>query len=332
MFGDQNRPAESIHPNKQDGQPLGENYFPNDTDIPDFHAAGGGGEIDTVRTDITLLSNGLTLAGHLHTPVVPADSPTPAIVVVHPWGGAKEQAAGLYAQRLAEHGCAVLAFDAAYLSTRQDVDPDRIGALGISTGGGNAVYAAMSDQHIRATGTVSAADVGSLLRDGLSDGRDPSVFLSELVARAGQLRTEEPLDEQALLEHIVPEVVDETTPRRLRQGPEYYRTAHGAQAWSGNARVVPRSVEQIAQYDSFAGVESLAPRPLLMIAGSETATGYFSRTAVERAGKPKELFWIDDASHFDLYDKDEYVSLALAKLTSFFGEHLKQAPAKGRAA
>ncbi|QQM38132.1 alpha/beta hydrolase [Streptomyces liliifuscus] len=299
MFGDQNRPAEIIHPNKRDGQPLGENYFPNGTDIPDFHAAGGGGEIETVRTDFTFLSNGPTPAGHLHTPVVPADSPMPAIVVVHPWGGVKEQAAGLYAQRLAEHGYAVLAFDAAYqgasegephflenpfqraedinravsyLSTRQDVDSERIGVLGISTGGGHAANAAVSDQRIKATGTVSAADVGSLLRDGLSDGRDPSVFFfSELVARAGQLRTEGPLGEPAVIEHIVPEEVDETAPGRLRQGHEYDRAAHGAHAWSGNAWVVPRSVDQIARYDSFAGIESLAPRPLLMIAAKGRA-------------------------------------------------------------
>ncbi|MFD7476134.1 alpha/beta hydrolase [Streptomyces sp. NPDC059837] len=310
-----------------------------------------------MRTDVSFFSNGLALAGHLHTPDVRAGHPLPTVVVIHPWGGVKEQTAGLYARRLTEHGFAALAFDAAhqgasegephflenpfqraediksavsYLSTRKDVDPDRIGVLGISTGGGHALYAAVGDQRVRAVGTVSAACIGSLLRDGLGGGQDPAVF-RKLVARAGLLRTDEALGEPALLEHIVPEEVDETTPDHLRQGHEYYRTARGGHLRSENAWVL-RSVDQIAQYDSFVGIESLAPRPLLMVAGSAAATAYFSRTAVERAGEPQELFWIDGASHFDLYDKDEYVSLALAKLTSFFGEHLKRASAKGRVA
>ncbi|GHB86016.1 hypothetical protein GCM10010306_096030 [Streptomyces umbrinus] len=310
-----------------------------------------------MRTDVTFVSNGLTLAGHLHTPDARAGHPLPAIVVIHPWGGVKEQTAGLYARRLTEHGFTALAFDAAhqgasegephflenpfqraediksavsYLSPQKDVDPERIGALGISTGGGHAAYAAISDQRIRVVGTVSAACIGSLLRDGLGGGQDPALF-RDLVARAGLLRTDEALGEPALLEHIVPEEVDETTPDHLWQGHEYYRTVRGAHLRSENAWVL-RSVDQIAQYDSFANIESLAPRPLLMIAGSEAATAHFSRTAVERAGEPMELFWIDGASHFDLYDKDEYVSPALAKLTSFFGEHLSQPPVEGRAA
>ncbi|MFF5307953.1 hypothetical protein [Streptomyces massasporeus] len=62
------------------------------------------------------------------------------------------------------------------------------------------------------------------------------------------------------------------------------------------------------------------------------ATAHFSGIAVERAGEPKKLFVIDDASHFDLYDRDAYVSPASAKLTSFFGEHLNQPQVEGRAA
>ncbi|WP_342786931.1 alpha/beta hydrolase [Streptomyces cyaneus] len=168
------------------------------------------------------------------------------------------------------------------------------------------------------------------MRDGLGGGQDPAVF-RDLVVRAGRLRTEEALGEPALLEHIVPAEVDETTPSPLRQGHEYYRTARGAHPRSENAWVL-RSVDQSAQYDSFAGIESLAPRPLLMVAGSEAATACFSRTAVERAEEPKGLFWVDGAPHFDLYDRNAYVSPALAKLTSFFGDHLNQPPAEGRAA
>lgn len=54
-------------------------------------------------------------------------------------------------------------------------------------------------------------------------------------------------------------------------------------------------------------------------------TAYFSREAIERAREPKELFWIDGATHIDLYDKDEYVPTAVAKLTGFFKESLAAA-------
>jgi fermentation-respiration switch protein FrsA (DUF1100 family) len=84
---------------------------------------------------------------------------------------------------------------------------------------------------------------------------------------------------------------------------------------------VPRSVDLIAQYDSYAMIRLISPRPLLMIAGSEAESAYFSREAVE-AAEPKELVVIDGATHIDLYDKDAYVTPAVAELTEFFGKHL----------
>lgn len=83
-----------------------------------------------------------------------------------------------------------------------------------------------------------------------------------------------------------------------------------------------RRGDLIAQYDSYAMIRLISPRPLLMIAGSEAESAYFSREAIEKAAEPKELVVIDGATHIDLYDKDAYVTPALAKLTEFFGKHL----------
>jgi uncharacterized protein len=59
-----------------------------------------------------------------------------------------------------------------------------------------------------------------------------------------------------------------------------------------------------------------------MIAGTAAETAYFSEEAIKKAVGPKELFWVDGATHIDLYDKGEYVTLAVAKLSEFFGQSL----------
>jgi fermentation-respiration switch protein FrsA (DUF1100 family) len=55
-----------------------------------------------------------------------------------------------------------------------------------------------------------------------------------------------------------------------------------------------------------------------MIAGTRAATAYLTSEAIEKAQGPKELFWIDGATHVDLYDKDEYVPGVISELARFF--------------
>ncbi|MET9532526.1 MULTISPECIES: alpha/beta hydrolase [unclassified Streptomyces] len=107
----------------------------------------------------------------------------------------------------------------------------------------------------------------------------------------------------------------------MREFFDYYRTPRGRHPRSIGAYAL-RSVDQLDQFDAYEDVHKIAPRPLLMIAGSEAATLPFSRTAVEKAGDSAELFVIDGATHVDLYDRDEAVTPAVAKLADFFGKHL----------
>lgn len=297
-----------------------------------------------MKTDVTFPSNGMTLAGHLYTPDTPgvADGPAPAVVVGHPMTGVKEQTAGLYARRLAERGFVALAFDAAhqgestgeprglenpfqraddfrnavsYLTTRADVDPERIGVLGICASGGYAPYAAQTDHRMRAVATISAADSPSFFR-----GADPEGF-DKMVAHAGRLRGEEAVGRPATVVSVVPNTVDDATPGPVREFHDYYKTPRGRHPRSTNEWVV-RSTDQLAQYDSYAGVALIAPRPLLMIAGAEAFTLHYSRDAVERAGETAELFTVEGATHVDLYDREEAVGPAVDRLAAFFGEHL----------
>ncbi|MCV2457878.1 alpha/beta hydrolase [Streptomyces sp. ICN988] len=303
-----------------------------------------------MKTDVTFPSNDLAVAGILFTPDERIDARLPAIVISHPGGGVKEQSPSVYAERLTREGFAALVFDAAYqgesegeprglenpfqraediksavthLTTRDDIDPDRIGALGICASGGYVPYAAQTDHRVKAVATVSAGDMGSVIREGLGRAQDPAV-LTALLDRAAAARTAEARGEAPETVAWIPddaEYLPATGTRQFRETYEFYRTPRGyhpraVQGW------VLRSADQLAQYDSYAMIRLIAPRPLLMIVGSEAETAYFSREAIERAAEPKELFVIDGATHIDLYDRDEHVTAAVAKLTDFFGKHL----------
>ncbi|WP_374212246.1 alpha/beta hydrolase [Streptomyces sp. PSAA01] len=80
----------------------------------------------------------------------------------------------------------------------------------------------------------------------------------------------------------------------------------------------------MATFDPFTPIPLIGQRPLLMIVGTRAVTSWMSVEAFERAIGPKEIHWINGASHVDLYDKKRYVDPALEKLAGFFGEHLGQ--------
>jgi fermentation-respiration switch protein FrsA (DUF1100 family) len=83
-----------------------------------------------------------------------------------------------------------------------------------------------------------------------------------------------------------------------------------------------RSVDKLAQFEAYEHVERIAPRPLLMVAGGEAMTLPVSQDAVDRAGDNAELYVIEGATHVDLYDKDEAVTPAVARLVEFFKANL----------
>ncbi|WP_326807095.1 alpha/beta hydrolase [Streptomyces sp. NBC_01775] len=296
-----------------------------------------------MKTDVTFHSGDLTLAGILFLPDTPAVGRLPAVVVSHPGGGVKEQTASVYAERLAREGFAALVFDPAcqgesegeprglenpfqraediksavsFLTTREEIDPERIGALGICASGGYVPYAAQTDLRVKAVATVSSGDIGTVMRDGLGRTQTPETLRS-MLELAGAARTAEARGEAIPRQEWITEGVDEET-------YEYYRTPRGyhpraVQPWP------VRNLDQMIQYDSYALIHLISPRPLLMIIGSEANTAYISREAIEKAAEPKELFVIDGATHVSLYDKDEHVTPAVARLTTFFTTHLAAA-------
>jgi fermentation-respiration switch protein FrsA (DUF1100 family) len=165
-------------------------------------------------------------------------------------------------------------------------------------------------------------DTGSLFREGVGRVQSPEILQGMLDA-AGAARIEEAQGRPPRLQQIHPDTGEQA--RALGQhaydGWEYYRTPRGQHPRSEN-HFVFRSIDLIAEFDAFGMIHLISPRPLLMIAGTEAATAYLSREAIEKAQQPKELFWIDGATHVDLYDKEEYLPAVVAKLAGFFGAEL----------
>jgi fermentation-respiration switch protein FrsA (DUF1100 family) len=298
------------------------------------------------RTSIQFPSNSFTLAGDLYTPEGSAtDRKRAAIVIAHPFGGVKEQTAGLYAKQLAQNGFIALAFDAAfqgdssgepryledpsqraedikaavtYLSTLEHVDSERIGALGICASGGYVPFAAQTDTRIKAVATISAVDLGGLLTRPFGGGplKDD---LRQSLEQAGQLRIAEAKGEAPHLSNIVPpQKPSPEFPDLFKEGYDYYCTSRGQHKNSTNW-FVSRSIDLIANYDSYAFNELISPRPLLMIAGSKADTLYFSQDAINRAKEPKELFLVEGKTHVGLYDDTD---ISLPKLVQFMDTHL----------
>ena len=304
-----------------------------------------------MERNVTFDSNGLKLAGILRLPDT-ASSALPAIVITHPFGGVKEQTASVYAKALTELGFATLVYDAAYqgeseglpryledpfaraeniksavtyLSNLDEVDAENIGAIGICAAGGYVPYAAQTDLRIKAVATVSAADMGSLFRDGLGGKASPEI-LQQMLQASAKARIAEANGEAPEYMNIVPNSpadVTPETPQLYREGTDYYRTPRAQHPNAVNKCLV-RSVDRIAQYASYDLVDIIAPRPLLMIAGTDADTRYFSELAISKANEPKELWLVDGATHIDLYDKPEFVGPAVNKLNAFFQESLSQ--------
>ncbi|MBT2595945.1 alpha/beta hydrolase [Arthrobacter sp. ISL-72] len=201
-----------------------------------------------MSTPVGFTSNGLRIAGLFFTPERDTGDRLPAVVIGHPGGGVKEQTASIYAQRLADKGYAALVFDAAYqgeseglprgledpyqrsedvksavtyLTTRDDVDPERIGALGICASGGYVPFAAQTDTRIKAVGTVSAFDAGDAVRNGL-DGAQTPAGLHQILDLSTALRTAEVNGADPAYAPIVPESLEEGG-----EGYEYHRTPRG---------------------------------------------------------------------------------------------------------
>ncbi|NTE88346.1 alpha/beta hydrolase [Agrobacterium rubi] len=301
----------------------------------------------TVRA-VEFKNNDITMSGNVYYPKdFDASQTYPAIVVVHPGGGVKEQAAGLYAQKLAEQGFVTLAFDAShqgasggmprflddpmkrvadfysavdYMTSLPYVDAQNVGALGVCAGSGITVKASMTDRRVKAIATVSAVDVGAATRKGW-DGKLPESSIIETLDAVAKQRSAEAAGGAPVYVNYVPKLGDKSAPRDLQEAADYYLTKRGGYPTSTN-QMLMTSVATLASFTGFEGANTFTTQPLLIVAGSEAGSLWHSQELNGRAAsKDKELFIIEGATHMDLYDGQGAVTAA-NKLGPFFKDKL----------
>ena len=292
---------------------------------------------------------GITLAADMYIPKN-AKGKLAAIAVSGPFGAVKEQSSGLYAQTLAERGFLTIAFDPSYtgesggqpryvaspdintedfcaavdfLSTLDDVDPERIGILGICGWGGMALNAAAMDTRIKATVTSTMYDMSRVNANGYFDAMDAD----QRYELRRQLNAQRTLDAKNGTYELAGGVVDplpDDAPQFVKDYYAYYKTPRGYHKRSLNSNNGWNKTSSL----SFINMPLLAysdeiRSAVLMIHGEKAHSRYFSEDAFKKLkGDNKELLIIPGASHVDLYDNQANV-IPFDKIESFFRECLK---------
>ena len=292
---------------------------------------------------------GITLAADMYTPKG-TEGKLPAIAVSGPFGAVKEQSSGLYAQKMAELGFLTIAFDPSYtgesggtpryvaspdintedfcaavdfLSVQENVDPERIGIIGICGWGGMAINAVAIDTRIKATAAMTMYDMTRVTANGYFDAEDSEQARFEKKKAMNAQRIEDYKSGSYALAGGVVDPLPEDAPQFVKDYYAYYKTPRGYHSRSLNSNGgwnVTSSLSflnmPILQYSS--EIRSA----VLLVHGEKAHSRYFSETAYSKlTGDNKELLIIPGANHTDLYDQMDIIPFE--KLNAFFTEYLR---------
>lgn len=301
------------------------------------------------RTKVTFRNRyGIKLVGDLYTPKN-ASGKLPAIAVAGPFGAAKEQSSGLYADEMASRGFIALAFDPSFvgesggdvrnvaspdintedfsaavdfLSVQDNIDPDKIGTIGICGFGGMAINAAAMDTRIKVTVSSTMYDMTRVNAKGYFDAEDSADARYEKKKALNAQRT---IDFKNGTYQRAGGVVNEVpadAPFFIKDYFDYYKTERGYSERSLNSNEGWNTTSAL----SFMNMPILQysdeiRSAVLIMHGEKAHSCYFSKDAFEKlTGDNKELLIIPDAVHTDLYDLKEIIPFD--KMEQFFHKYL----------
>jgi fermentation-respiration switch protein FrsA (DUF1100 family) len=295
-------------------------------------------------------TEGLKVVGNLFRPENSKEEDEvslPAILVAGAMTGVKEQVAGQYAERIAKDGYVTLVLDQrlfgesegeprqnedpakkledfknaiSFISSLKGINRERIGACGISMGGGYMLQLAAFDRRIKAVSIVAS---GLNLADTLLEmlGKEGFVnFLKEFNnARQRHYDTGE-------VQYIPAVATDNKPAAMIGDEPfEYYGTSR---AWSPGwvNRCTTESIENLMSYNAIPYARHVSPTPLLIVHGKNDkyCLPKFAQEVYDLADDPKEILWLDTSNHIDLYNNEKYVGPAINKIVEWFNKYLRQ--------
>ena len=291
---------------------------------------------------------GITLAADLYRPKG-VEGRLAGIAVSGPFGAVKEQSSGLYAQELAKRGFLAIAFDPSftgesggeprymaspdintedflaavdYLSTSDEVDPDRIGVLGVCGWGGMALNAAALDPRIKATVASTMYDMSRVNANGYFDAEDSAEARRAKREALADQRTKDYASGEYKRAGGVVDPLPEDAPYYVKDYFDYYKTSRGYH---------PRSLNSNDGWN-VTGTQSFLNMPIntyipeiesavMLVHGERAHSVYFSKDAYKRLqGRNKLLMIIPGAVHTDLYDKLDVIPFD--QIVSFYHEYI----------
>lgn len=292
---------------------------------------------------------GITLAAGLYEPKN-AEGKLPALAVSGPFGAVKEQSSGLYAQTMAEKGFLTIAFDPSFtgesggspryvaspdintedfqaavdfLSVQEQVDPEKIGIIGICGWGGMALNAAAIDTRIKATVAATMYDMTRVNAKGYFDAED---------SEAARYEKRKALNAQRVIDYKngsyqraggVVDPLPADAPFFVKDYHDYYKTSRGYHPRSLNSN----DGWNVTSSLSFLNMPILQysheiRSAVLLVHGEKAHSCYFSKDAFEKlTGENKELLLIPGAVHTDLYDQVDVI--LFDKMAAFFKENMR---------
>lgn len=292
---------------------------------------------------------GITLTGDLYLPKE-RSSKLAALAISGPFGAVKEQSSGLYANQMAARGFIALAFDPSYtgessgqprnvaspdintedfsaaidfLGLQQNVASNKIGVIGICGFGGMALNAAAIDKRIKAVATTSMYDMSRVISKGYNDIVTPEQRAKTLEDLNQQRWKDAATGDPAYTAAHLPEKLTGNEPQFIVDYFNYYKTPRGYHERSVNSTTGWRLTSALSFMNMplLTYIKEISPRPILLIAGENAHSRYFSEDAYKAAAEPKELLIIPNAVHVDLYDK--LTIIPFDKLVDFFTKNLK---------
>lgn len=292
---------------------------------------------------------GIKLTGDLYTPKTEGKH-FPAIAISGPFGAVKEQSSGLYANQMAERGFVVLAFDPSYtgesggeprnvaspdintedfsaavdfLGIQENIDRNKIGIIGICGFGGFALNATAVDKRVKAVATLSMYDMSRVNAKGYFDATTPEQRTQQLLQLGEQRWKDAANGTFEYAPNGLPSKINGDEPQFVKDYFDYYKTDRGFHERSINSNGAWTATNPLSLMNMpiLTYIKEISPRPMLLIAGENAHSRYFSEDAYNAANEPKELMIIPNAVHVDLYDKLDVIPFA--KLVTFFNENLK---------